>query len=144
MKCLLSIPAFQFPPTLFKFRPSYLCPGLLNWVPPYFLAFFLFLFPVQLMYCCQIIFLNYSSDHANSLLQKVNNFPLPSKSFNGVFKVIQRYVLRFPPQPYFSAHLACTAYSIKSDYAFLLGQEHSFSACLPLLTQSLYLGYPPH
>lgn len=48
------------------------------------------------MYCCQIIFLNYNSDHINSLFQKLNNSPLPSKSFHRVFKVVQRSVLNFP------------------------------------------------
>lgn len=82
------------------------------------------------MYCCQIIFLNYSPDHINSLLKKLN-FPLPSKSFNGVFKVSRRSVLNFPPQSYFSAHPACSADSITSDGAFFPAQEHSFSAYLP-------------
>jgi len=84
------------------------------------------------MYCCQIIFLNCRSGHTSTRLQKIHHFPLFSKSFNGVFEVIQRYVLNSPAQPYFSALLACTAYAIRSDYAFLPGQGHSFSACLPL------------
>lgn len=120
-KHLPSTAAFQFPPILFKFRPSYHCPGLLNWVPYYCLVLFTLSF---FQYCRQINFLNYSSDHINSLLKKLH-FPLPSKSFHGVlFKVIQRSVLNFPPQPYFSVHPACTAHAIKSDH----GQDHSFSA----------------
>ena len=84
------------------------------------------------MYCCQIIFLNCRSGHTSTRLQKIHHLPLFSKSFNGIFEVIQRYVLNSPAQPYFSALLACTAYAIRSDYAFLPGQRHSFSACLPL------------
>lgn len=81
----------------------------------------LFPFPVQLMYCCQTIFLNYSSNNTNSLLQKVNNFPLPSKSFNGVFKVIQMYALNFlPPVSFLSTScLHCTLYRISRSIAFL-------------------------
>ena len=103
---------------------------VIKWDSSLFLCL-LFLFPVQLMYCCQIIFLNCRSGHTSTWLQKVHHFPLFSKSFNGVFEVIQRYVFNFPAQPYFSALLACTEYTIRSDFAFLSGQVHSFSACLP-------------
>lgn len=87
------------------------------------------LFSIQPMYCCQIIFLNYNTDHINSLLKKLN-FSLLSKSFLEVFKVIQSSVLNVP-SCLISQHILLALHTRSNQIVvFSLDKSTAFLPCL--------------